>query len=101
MSSKPDPIPYSDIINYLNEKTGRSFKVTEKWKSLIKARWNEGQRYDEFIKVIDNKVAEWLDNPKMNKYLRPETLFSNKFDGYLNEQHPAKEERTSNSTVVF
>lgn len=101
MSSKPDSIPYSDIINYLNEKADRSFKVTEKWKSLIKARWNEGQRYDEFIKVIDNKVSEWLDNPKMNKYLRPETLFSNKFDGYLNERQPVKEERTSNSTVVF
>lgn len=101
MSSKPDPIPYSDIISYLNEKADRSFKVTEKWKSLIKARWNEGQRYDEFIKVIDNKVAQWIDNPKMNKYLRPETLFSNKFDGYLNERQPMKEERTSNSTVVF
>lgn len=101
MSGKPDSIPYSDIINYLNEKAMRSFKVTEKWKSLIKARWNEGQRYDDFIKVIDIKTNQWLKDSKMSKYLRPETLFSNKFDSYLNESEPIKNERTSNSPVVF
>ena len=101
MSGKPDSIPYSDIINYLNEKAKRSFKVTEKWKSLIKARWNEGQRYDDFIKVIDIKTNQWLRDPKMSKYLRPETLFSNKFDSYLNEIEPIENVRTSNSPVVF
>ena len=101
MSGKPDSIPYSDIINYLNEKAMRSFKVTEKWKSLIKARWNEGQRYDDFIKVIDIKTNQWLKDSKMSKYLRPETLFSNKFDSYLNESEPINNKRTSNSPVVF
>ena len=101
MSSKPDSIPYSDIIKYLNKKANRSFKVTNKWKDLIKARWNEGQRYDDFIKVIDIKTSQWLDNPKMSNYLRPETLFSNKFDSYLNEQLKPKRESNSNSPVVF
>ena len=101
MSGKPDSIPYSDIIKHLNEKANRSFKVTNKWKDLIKARWNEGQRYDDFIKVIDVKTAQWLKDSKMSKYLRPETLFSNKFDSYLNEIEPIKNERTSNSPVVF
>lgn len=86
MSSKPDSIPYSQIIKHLNSTSNKNFKVTQKWKDLIKARWNEGQRFDDFIKVIDKKSNQWLKDPKMSKYLRPQTLFSNKFDDYLNEQ---------------
>lgn len=83
-----EKIPYSDIIKYLNETTSKSFKVTQKWKDLIKARWNEGQRLDDFKKVIDVKTNQWLNNQEMNKYLRPATLFGNKFDDYLNEYRP-------------
>ena len=45
---------------------------------------------DDFKRVIDNKVNDWIDNPDMCKYLRPETLFSNKFEGYLNENPKLK-----------
>lgn len=83
-----EKIPYSDIIKYLNEASSKSFKVTQKWKDLIKARWNEGQRLDDFKKVIDVKTNQWLNNQEMNKYLRPATLFGNKFDDYLNEYRP-------------
>ena len=85
MSSKPDLIPYQSIIEYLNKKTRKNYKVTDKWKSLIKARWNEGQREDDFKKVVDVKTKQWIENIEMNKYLRPQTLFGNKFDEYLNE----------------
>lgn len=88
MSSKTNAIPYSKIITYLNEKTNKKFKVTQKWKDLIKARWNEGQRFDDFKKVIDVKSEQWLNNQEMNQYLRPATLFGNKFDSYLNEHKP-------------
>ena len=88
MSSKPDSIPYSKIIDYLNEKTGKRYKVTQKWKDIIKARWNEGQREDDFKKVIDVKTQQWIESNEMNKYLRPQTLFGNKFDEYLNEYRP-------------
>jgi uncharacterized phage protein (TIGR02220 family)/predicted phage replisome organizer len=83
-----EKIPYSEIIKYLNEATSKSFKVTQKWKDMIKARWNEGQRLDDFKKVIDVKTKQWLNNQEMNKYLRPATLFGNKFDDYLNEYRP-------------
>lgn len=74
------------IIDYLNEKTNKHFKATtNKTKAVIKARLNEGFTVDDFKKVIDNKTTEWLNDSKMNKFLRPETLFSNKFEGYLNE----------------
>lgn len=84
--AKVDSIPYKKIIEYLNQKADKKFKTTaSKHKTFIKARWNEGNRLEDFKKVIDLKTAEWKDDPKMNKYLRPSTLFSNKFDNYLNE----------------
>lgn len=89
MSSNPDSIPYSKIIDYLNEKTNKRYKVTQKWKDLIKARWNEGQREDDFKKVVDVKTQQWIESSEMNKYLRPQTLFGNKFDEYLNEHRPS------------
>lgn len=80
-------IPYVEIINYLNDVAGKNFRpTTKKTKNLIKARWNEGFRLDDFKKVIDIKTAQWINNEKMDKFLRPETLFSPKFESYLNEK---------------
>ncbi|WP_281829542.1 conserved phage C-terminal domain-containing protein [Lactobacillus amylolyticus] len=81
------PIPYQDIINYLNQKTGTHYKQSSKAnRKLIKARWDEGYRLDDFKKVIDNKAFDWQNDSKMWKYMRPATLFSaSKFDDYLNE----------------
>ncbi len=85
-SDEQDDVPYKEIVDYLNLKTSKSYKhSTSKTKSLIKARWNEGFRFDDFKKVIDNKCFEWIGNSDMAKYLRPETLFGPKFEGYLNE----------------
>lgn len=81
-----DRVPYREIVDYLNEKTGRAFKsTTSKTRTSIQARYNEGFELDDFKKVIDNKVSDWLGNNDMAKFLRPETLFGNKFEGYLNE----------------
>ena len=76
---------YISIVSYLNEKAGTAFKhTTGKTKSAIKARMAEGFTVDDFKAVIDKKCAEWIGDPKMEKYLRPETLFGTKFEGYLN-----------------
>lgn len=90
MSGEPDDvsesIPYEEIIEHLNNAAGRKYKhSTDKTKSLIKARWNEGFNLEDFKSVIDKKVASWSFND-MSKYLRPETLFGTKFEGYLNEE---------------
>ncbi len=83
---------YSPVVEYLNKKTGKNFRSTSaKTRDLINARLNEGFKEKDFYKVIDIKVAEWKGNPKMEGYLRPETLFSNKFEGYLN-QNPVIED---------
>ena len=80
-------IPFAEVIDYLNDKTSSSYKsTTKKTKDLIKARCNEGFTLDDFKKVIDNKTAEWINDPNMSKYLRPETLFGTKFESYLNQK---------------
>ena len=79
-------IPYKEIIEYLNEKTDRGFKHTTKnTQSLIRARFNEGFKLDDFKKVIDVKSDQWINDKGFKKYLRPETLFGTKFESYLNE----------------
>ena len=80
------------IIQHLNIKARTKYRPSgTKTKSLIKARLNEGYTVDDFKKVIDIKCDEWL-NTSMSKYLRPETLFSNKFESYLNQ--PAEQQNT-------
>ena len=79
-------IPYKEIIDYLNDRTGASYRyTTKKTKDLIKARFNEKFTLDDFKIVIDKKCIEWM-NTDMQKYLRPETLFGTKFESYLNQQ---------------
>ena len=95
-------IPYEDIISYLNFKAGTNFRSnTNKTKSLIKARFNEGFTVEEFKVVIDKKCIEWLNNKDMSKYLRPETLFGTKFEGYLNQKNTTKKETKSNKQLEF
>ena len=84
---------YISIVSYLNEKAGTAFKhTTAKTKSAIHARLAEGFKLDDFKTVIDKKCAEWIGDPKMEKYLRPETLFGTKFEGYLNAKTTGRKE---------
>lgn len=100
LSGKPDPIPYAEIISYLNQATGRTFHNIEKHKKLIRARWHEKATLDDFKKVIDNKSSEWLGT-KMANFLRPSTLFGNKFDEYLNQTNTTKQKGGSYGGVEF
>ena len=87
--ARPDPHTQDIkvIVDYLNEQTGKHFKASSaKTRKLIKARLNDGFTVDDFKTVIKTEANNWLNDQKMNKYLRPETLFGNKFEGYLNEQ---------------
>lgn len=100
LSSKPDPVPYAEIISYLNQVTGKSFKNVETHKKLIRARWNEKATLSDFKRVIDNKSSEWLETD-MAKYLQPSTLFGSKFDQYLNQTNAAKQKGGSYGGVEF
>jgi len=75
-----------EIISFLNEKSGKNFNhKTKATIAHIKARFAEGWTLEEFKKVITIKCEKWMPDPKMNDYIRPETLFGTKFESYLNE----------------
>lgn len=76
----------SEIIDYLNQKTGKHFrKSIANTTRAINARIKEGFTVDDFKTVIDKKVIEWGKDERMKQYLRPQTLFGTKFESYLNQ----------------
>ena len=83
--SPAEPNITAEVVDYLNQKLGTRYKAdTEKTRRLIRARIREGATLEDFRKVIDKKVKEWRGT-KLEPYLRPETLFGTKFEGYLNQ----------------
>lgn len=97
LSGKPDSsssskkakeeIPYKLIIDLLNKVAGTRYRhTTDKTRKLIKKLWKDGFRFEDFKHVILVKTEEWLHDPAMNKFLRPETLFGTKFESYLNQK---------------
>ena len=76
-----------EIVEYLNGRTGSAFRSnTDKTKTLIRARLNEGYKLADFLTVIDKKVNEWQENEKMCTQLKPTVLFARgHFDDYLNQ----------------
>ena len=79
----------SHIVDHLNEKAGTNFRDQSKsTRQHIHARLDEGFTEADFYTVIDKKVEEWKGTD-MAKYLRPETLFGSKFEGYLNQTRAA------------
>jgi len=86
-STKNDSKDIVEIVTYLNDVANKNYRhTTRKTQSLIRARMNEGFTVDDFKKVIDIKNNEWKDNAKMQKFIRPETLFGTKFESYLNQE---------------
>ena len=84
--SAKEEIPFSEIIDYLNEKAGTRYRPTaKKARELIRARWAEHYTLDDFKRVIDNMVARWKGT-EWEQYLQPSTLFAQShFDEYLNK----------------
>ncbi len=73
------------IIGYLNQMSGFNYSPGAALTgNLLIARWAEGYRREDFMLVIKSKVREWKGNAKMQKYLRPQTLFSENFESYIN-----------------
>lgn len=89
---------YISIVSYLNQRAGTNYRhSSSKTKTCIHARLSEGFTLDDFKTVIDKKCEEWMGDEKMEKYLRPETLFGTKFESYLNQkQNNRPQQQASN-----
>lgn len=73
----------SELISYLNQKAGTSYVSTGATIRLIKGLLKSGYTPAQIRTVIDRKCSEWLGDAKMRTYLRPSTLFGEKFGEYL------------------
>ncbi|MBK2258418.1 conserved phage C-terminal domain-containing protein [Francisella philomiragia] len=85
-NNKKDSDICKKVIDYLNQIAKTNYKSNSKQtRSLIQARIKEGFTLEDFIQVINNKTKQWISNPEMVAYLRPQTLFGTKMEAYLNE----------------
>lgn len=91
---------YISVVSYLNDKAGTRYKASsEKTKTAIRARAAEGFTLDDFKTVIDNKCRDWMGT-EYEKFLRPETLFGTKFEGYLNAKVTARKTYGANGIEI-
>jgi uncharacterized phage protein (TIGR02220 family) len=65
-----------EVLNFLNEKTGRFYRAEDSNLDLIIARLQSGITMQNLRAIIAKKCREWNDDVTMKKYLRPKTLFN-------------------------
>ena len=53
-------------------------------------------REEDFERVVRTKKEQWINDPKLSIYLRPETLFGTKMDAYNNEPEPKRKKIITN-----
>ncbi|MES2024476.1 MAG: conserved phage C-terminal domain-containing protein [Pseudomonadota bacterium] len=81
----------AQILDHLNQQSGRAYQAVQANLNLILARLKEGANLDQCKAVVDAKAREWLNDPKMVKYLRPKTIFNaTNFAQYVGELSSAK-----------
>lgn len=74
-----------EVLEFLNTKTGRKYRPVDPTIKPIMARLKTCSVQD-MKTVIARKHREWNTNEKMEKYLRPKTLFAAaNFENYLGE----------------
>jgi uncharacterized phage protein (TIGR02220 family) len=76
----------SNILDFLNYKTGSAFRCIETNIGLIISILKSGVTVADVRMVITTKHNEWGNDPKMAQYLRPATLFRKRnFEQYYGE----------------
>jgi uncharacterized phage protein (TIGR02220 family) len=102
LSGKPDITPSNleiknqaiEVLNFLNLKTGRKFRLVPANLKLIIARLKSGASVIDCKQVIAKKRREWIGQTEMSEYLRPKTLFNaTNFEQYLGEIVEIPEEK--------
>lgn len=84
--AEAETIMSRNVLNYLNEKTGKKFQAVNGSLKFIEARIKEGATEDQCRAVIDLKCSDWLNKPDYKQYLRPKTLFNGEnFSNYVGE----------------
>lgn len=76
-----------DVLNLFNEYEGyeRYHLNNEKDTAEIMDKINKGFKFESFNKVFKKKLSEWGCSEKMKAFIRPKTLYGDKFEQYLKE----------------
>jgi hypothetical protein len=74
-----------ETIDYLNSVANTNHKVENQTINALFQLMKEGYCFEDFKLVIDKKHSDWKGTI-YEPYLRPKTLFGNKFIKYLYEQ---------------
>lgn len=85
-----------EALEVFTEVTGRACLIPSAEVSFdLKKIFDAGYSIDDVRLVCEQQQAEWGADPKRQKWLRPHTLFGEKFEGYLAaaKAGTAKEER--------
>lgn len=76
----------NEVLRFLNEKTGRHYRAVDANLKPIVARLKSGVTVQDCKTLIMRKWNDWHADEKMEKYLRPKTLFAAaNFENYLGE----------------
>jgi uncharacterized phage protein (TIGR02220 family) len=80
MPVSPDVLAVLELMNSI---LGTRYTASKNNVKFINARLTDGFVLNDFETVLRAKHRDWAENADMVKFLRPETLFGNKFEGYL------------------
>ncbi len=86
---------YVSIINHFNEIFKKDYKtilISTAIRKLISARLKEGFTLEDFKHVHLAMYAQWHKDETMARHMRPHTLYTGKFESYLNTKIPTKED---------
>jgi len=86
-------IQIKEILDYFKEKTGREFTTDSPGIDNMIILLKKGNLVRAFKWVIDAKCEDWLNNPKMDKYLTLKTLFGDNFENYIKEKEFSEVEK--------
>lgn len=92
----PRALFIGEALDVFTEVTGRACLIPSAEVSFDLTKiFDAGYSIDDVRMVCEQKQAEWGADPKRQKWLRPHTLFGEKFEGYLAaaKAGTAKEER--------
>lgn len=83
------------VLTRLNADCGKQYRITDKTaRSLVmRLMGNDGYTLEDLLMVIESKAAQWLDDDRTEEWLRPSTLFGQKFSQYHAEALASRAKR--------
>lgn len=97
---RPTKDDITRLIEHLNRKAGRNYDPRNEYnRGYIADAMSDGATFEECKGIIDEKSKEW-GGTDIAKYLRPSTLFGEKFPDYLQKYRERKSKKIKYTTFT-